>query len=121
VHLPVDVGIGPSREYPSVALCSWMANLNPPWTVEWWNAIDRGDWAEADRRTASAKGLIGEWDMFTGHLTASAALAKLCARVGILPEMPLAVRAPYRAGTDADVEILRNLIDEKYPELAYRP
>jgi 4-hydroxy-tetrahydrodipicolinate synthase len=121
VHLPVDVGIGPSRDYPSVAFCSWMANLNPAWTVEWWKAIERGDWAEADRRTALAKGLIGEWEMFTGHLTASAALAKLCAKVGILPEMPLGVRPPYRGGTDADVEILRTLIDEKYPELAYRP
>jgi dihydrodipicolinate synthase/N-acetylneuraminate lyase len=120
VHLPVDVGIGPSRDYPSVAFCSWMANLNPTWTVAWWDTIERGDWAEADRRTALATGLIGEWEVSTGHLTASAALAKLCARVGILPEMPLTVRAPYRAGTDSDAELLRNLIDEKYPELAYR-
>jgi len=120
VHLPVDVGIGPSRDYPSVAFCSWMANLNPTWTVDWWKAIERGDWAEADRRTALAKGLIAEWEMFTGHLTASSALAKLCARVGILPEMPLGVRAPYRAGTESDVKLLQNLIDEKYPELAYR-
>jgi dihydrodipicolinate synthase/N-acetylneuraminate lyase len=121
VHMPVDVGIGPSRDYPSVALCSWMANLNPTWTMEWWNAIAADDWDEADRRTAYAKGLIGEWEMFTGHLTASAALAKICARVGILPEMPLAVRPPYRAGTESDVELLRSLIEEKYPDLAYRP
>jgi dihydrodipicolinate synthase/N-acetylneuraminate lyase len=121
VHLPVDVGIGPSRDYPSVAFCSWMANLNPTWTVAWWRAIERGDWDEADRRTTLAKGLIGEWEMFTGHLTASSALAKICARVGILPEMPLAVRPPYRAGTESDVKLLANLIDEKYPELAYRP
>jgi 4-hydroxy-tetrahydrodipicolinate synthase len=121
VHLPVDVGIGPSRDYPSVAFCSWMANLNPDWTVEWWVAIERGDWAEADRRTAYAKGLIAEWERLTGHLTASSALAKLCARVGILPEMPLRVRAPYRAGTEEDVAALRSLIDTKYPELAWRP
>ena len=50
----------------------------------------------------------------------SAALAKLCVRAGILPEMPLAVRAPYRAGTDDDVAVLRRLIDTRYPELAYR-
>jgi dihydrodipicolinate synthase/N-acetylneuraminate lyase len=97
-----------------------MANLNPAWTMEWWAAIERGDWAEADRRTEYAKGLIAEWEMFTGHLTASAALAKLCARVGILPEMSLAVRPPYRAGTESDVEVLRNLIDEKYPALAWQ-
>ncbi len=62
VHLPVDVGIGPSSGYPSVAFCSWMANLNPAWTVDWWRAIEGADWAEADRRTALAKGLIAEWE-----------------------------------------------------------
>jgi len=121
VHMPVDVGIGPSARYPSLALCSWIANLNPVWTRDWWNAIERGDWTEVDRRTFLAKGLIAEWEMSTGHLTASAALAKVCARVGILPEMPLHVRPPYRAGTEGDVELLRALIAEKYPELAYRP
>ncbi len=121
VHLPVDVGIGPSADYPSVALCSWMANLNPVWTMDWWAAIKRSDWVEADRRTAYAKGLIAEWEGLTPHLTASAALAKLCARVGILPEMPLHVRSPYRAGTEEDATALRRLIDTKYPELAYRP
>ena len=120
-HLPVDVGIGPSAAYPTQGLCSWMANLNPVWTMDWWRAIERGDWAEADRRTGYAKGLIAEWEVFTGHLTASSALAKLCARVGILPEMPLAVRPPYRAGTEGDVEFLRDLIEKRYPELAYRP
>jgi dihydrodipicolinate synthase/N-acetylneuraminate lyase len=120
VHLPVDVGIGPSAAYPSLAFCSWMANLNPVWTVDWWRAIERDDWVEADRRTTLAKGLIAEWEGLTGHLTASAALAKLCAKVGILPEMPLHVRAPYRAGTDEDVTVLRTLIESRYPELAYR-
>jgi 4-hydroxy-tetrahydrodipicolinate synthase len=121
VHMPVDVGIGPMSAYPSVALCSWMANLNPAWTMDWWAAIERGDWVEADRRTAYAKGLIADWEALTGHLTASSALAKLCARVGILPEMPLAVRPPYRAGTEEDVDALRRLIDTRYPDLAYRP
>jgi 4-hydroxy-tetrahydrodipicolinate synthase len=121
VHMPVDVGIGPSAAYPSRALCSWMANLNPAWTMEWWAAIDRGDWVEADRRTAYAKGLIGDWEGITGHLTASSALAKLCARVGILPEMPLRVRPPYQAGTEGDVARLRALIDTRYPDLRYEP
>jgi 4-hydroxy-tetrahydrodipicolinate synthase len=121
VHLPVDVGIGPSSAYPSVAFCSWMANLNPVWTMEWWRAIERDDWAEADRRTACAKGLIAEWEGLTGHLTASAALAKICAKVGILPDMPLHVRPPYRAGTEDDVTALRDLIERRYPELTSRP
>lgn len=121
VHMPVDVGIGPSSAYPSLALCSWMANLNPVWTMDWWAAIEHGDWLEADRRTAYAKGLIADWEGLTSHLTASSALAKICARAGILPEMPLRVRAPYGSGSDADVERLRTLIDSRYPELTYRP
>lgn len=120
VHMPVDVGIGPSSAYPSRALCSWMANLNPAWTMDWWAAIERGDWVEADRMTAYAKGLIAEWEGVTGHLTASSALAKICARVGILPEMPLRVRPPYQAGTDEDVARLRKLIETRYPELRIR-
>ncbi len=121
VHMPVDVGIGPSAAYPTKALCSWIANLNPAWTMDWWAAIERGDWVEADRRTAYAKGLIAEWEGITRHLTASSALAKLCARVGILPEMPLRVRPPYRGGTEEDVANLRQLISTGYPELIYQP
>jgi len=120
-HMPVDVGIGPSASYPTKGLCSWVANLNPTWMMAWWAAIERGDWPEADRRTAYAMALMHDWEAVTGHLTASPALAKICARAGILPEMPLHVRPPYRAGTEGDVELLRALIAEKYSELAYRP
>jgi 4-hydroxy-tetrahydrodipicolinate synthase len=121
VHMPVDVGIGPSSAYPTKGLCSWVANLNPVWMMGWWEAIERGDWAEADRRTAYAMALMGDWETMTGHLTASPALAKICARVGILPEMPLRVCPPYLAGTDQDVAHLRALIQTSYPELVYGP
>ena len=121
VHMPVDVGIGPSSAYPTKGLCSWVANLNPVWMMAWWAAIERGDWPEADRRTAYAMALMHDWEAMTGHLTASPALAKICARAGILPDMPLRVRAPYHAGTDDDVARLRKLIETTYPDLAYRP
>ena len=61
VHLPVDVGIGPSSAYPTLGLCSWVANLNPVWMMAWWSAIERGDWPEADRRTAYAMALMRDW------------------------------------------------------------
>jgi 4-hydroxy-tetrahydrodipicolinate synthase len=121
VHLPVDVGIGPSSAYPTLGLCSWVANLNPVWMMDWWGAIERGDWVEADRRTAYAMALMRDWEELTGHLTASPALAKICARAGILPEMPLAIRPPYRAGSDDDVRGLRRLIETRYSELIYTP
>jgi dihydrodipicolinate synthase/N-acetylneuraminate lyase len=120
-HFPVDLGIGPSAGYPTPGMYSWMANLNPVWTQEWWTAIDRGDWDEADRRYRLAMAMWSDWEPLFAPLTASPALAKLCARVGILPEMPLAVRPPYEAGTERDVAVLRRLIETKYPELAYRP
>ena len=43
-HFPVDLGIGPSARYPTPGMYSWMANLNPVWTQEWWTTIERGDW-----------------------------------------------------------------------------
>ena len=94
VHLPVDLGIGPGSTYPTKGLCSWVANLNPVWMMDWWGAIERGDWVEADRRTDYAMGLIHDWEALLGPLTASPALAKISTRVGILPDMPLRVRAP---------------------------
>ena len=121
VHLPVDVGIGPSSAYPTKGLCSWVANLNPAWMMEWWDAIARGDWVEADRRTALAMALMKDWEAMLGPLTASPALAKICMRAGILPEMPLRVRPPYLAGTDGDVDRLRQLMATSYPEMVYRP
>jgi 4-hydroxy-tetrahydrodipicolinate synthase len=121
VHMPVDVGIGPSASYPTKGLCSWVANLNPTWMMAWWAAIERGDWPEADRRTAYAMALMRDWEAMTGHLTASPALAKICARAGILPAMPLRVRAPYLAGSEDDVARLHDLIQRTYPDLAYRP
>ena len=48
------------------------------------------DWAEADRRYRLAMAMWSDWEPLFAPLTASPALAKLCARVGILPEMPLA-------------------------------
>jgi 4-hydroxy-tetrahydrodipicolinate synthase len=121
VHLPVDLGIGPNSAYPTKGLCSWMANLNPVWMMAWWDAIARGDWVEADRRTALAMALMHDWEALLGPLTASPALAKICVQCGILPEMPLRVRPPYLAGTEGDVERLRRLMSTSYPELVYRP
>jgi dihydrodipicolinate synthase/N-acetylneuraminate lyase len=116
-HLPVDVGIGPSAGYPTRGLCSWVINLNPGWTMDWWRAIEAGDWGESDRRYTLAMGAMTDWESLLGPVTASSALAKICTRAGILPEMPLRVRSPYLAGTEDDVARLRSLLETKYAEL----
>jgi 4-hydroxy-tetrahydrodipicolinate synthase len=121
VHLPVDVGIGPSSAYPSKGLCSWVVNLHPTWTMDWWRAIEAGDWVESDRRYALAMAAMSDWEKLLGPLTASSALSKICTRAGILPSMPLRIRAPYLAGTEADVARLRDLLERSYPELVYQP
>lgn len=120
-HLPVDVGIGPSAAYPTKGLNSWVVNLNPAWMMDWWRAIEAGDWAESDRRYTLAMALMTDWEAMLGPLTTSSALAKICTRAGILPEMPLRVRAPYRAGTEDDVARLRNLLESKYAEMIEQP
>jgi dihydrodipicolinate synthase/N-acetylneuraminate lyase len=118
-HLPVDLGIGPSAAYPTKGLCSWMANLNPDWMMEWWRAVERGDWGEADRRYELAMAAWADWEPIFAPLTASPALSKICTRAGILPSMPLRVRAPYLGGTEDDVVRLRALLERSYPELVY--
>ena len=120
-HLPVDVGIGPSSAYPTKGVCSWVANLNPVWMMDWWRAVEAGDWEEADRRTALAMAAMTEWESMWGPLTASSALAKICTRAGILPDMPLRVRAPYLGGTEDDVARLRALLERSFPDLLYHP
>lgn len=120
-HLPVDVGIGPSATYPTKGLCSWVVNLNPAWMMDWWRAIEAGDWAESDRRYALAMAAMSDWEAMLGPLTASSALAKICTRAGILPDMPLRVRAPYLAGTEEDVARLRTLLETRYAEMIEQP
>ena len=54
-------------------------------------------------------------------LTAWPSQGKAAIRAGLFPEMPLGVRSPYRAATEADVARVRTLIETQFPEFAIEP
>ena len=60
------------------------------------------------------------WAPSWGEISASQSIAKIATRCGILPEMPLRVRAPYQPGTEDQVAALRALLDGDFRELRYQ-
>ncbi len=118
-HFVVDGQIVPGALFGAKGFYSFLVNLNPRFTVELWRDCERGDWAEAARKRMLVDAFFREWLSDVGPVTASPALAKLAARVGIAPEMPLHVRPPYQAATEEHVTVLRRLLSERYDELRY--
>lgn len=118
-HFVVDGQIVPGALFGAKGFYSFLVNLNPRFTVELWRDCERGDWVEAARKRMLVESFFRDWLSDVGPVTASPALAKLAARVGIAPEMPLHVRSPYRAATEAQVTALRRLLREGYGELCY--
>jgi dihydrodipicolinate synthase/N-acetylneuraminate lyase len=120
-HFVVDSQIVPGGLFGAWGFYSFLANLNPRYAVALWRDCAQGDWTEAARKRTVIDGFFRDWRQTFDGVTASPALAKIATRAGILPEMPLAVRAPYRAGTEDHVQALRTLLESKYPELVYVP
>ncbi|HKG25030.1 MAG TPA: dihydrodipicolinate synthase family protein [Thermomicrobiales bacterium] len=118
-HFVVDQQIVPGALFGSKGFYSFLVNLSPRFAVELWRDCRRGDWTEAARKRVVADAFFRDWLREEGLPTASPALAKIATRAGIFPEMPLAVRAPYRAGTAVQVAALRALLEERYRELSY--
>ncbi|MEA2530156.1 MAG: hydratase-aldolase [Thermomicrobiales bacterium] len=116
-HFVVDQQIVPGALFGAQGFYSFLANLSPRFTVELWRDCLRGDWTEAARKRVVAEALFREWLNADGLPTAPPALAKIATSAGILPEMPLRVRGPYRAGTGEQVEALRTLLRERFGEL----
>jgi dihydrodipicolinate synthase/N-acetylneuraminate lyase len=117
-HFVVDQQIVPGALFGAKGFYSFLVNLSPRFTAELWRDCLRGDWAEAARKRTVADAFFRDWLASPGLPNASPALAKIATRAGLFPEMPLAVRGPYRAGTDDLVTALRRLLQERYPELS---
>jgi len=117
-HFVVDHQIVPGALFGARGFYSFLANLTPRFALDLWRACERGDWTEAARRRMLIEAFFRDWLAIPGMVTASPALAKIAVRAGISPDMPLRVRAPYRTGTQDQVDFLRRLLHERYPELA---
>jgi dihydrodipicolinate synthase/N-acetylneuraminate lyase len=116
-HFVVDQQIVPGALFGARGFYSFLVNLSPRFTVALWRDCERGDWTEAARKRMVAEAFFREWLTQDGLPSASPALAKIATRAGIFPEMPLAVRAPYRAGAEDQVVTLRALLAKHYGEL----
>ena len=118
-HFVVDGQAMPGAMLGAKGIYSFTVNLNPTWVVDFWAACARGDAAEAARRRLLEARFFDAWLPTVGEVSASQSFAKIATRCGIAPEMPLRVRAPYMAGTEAHVDALRALLDGEFRELRY--
>jgi dihydrodipicolinate synthase/N-acetylneuraminate lyase len=120
-HFVVDGQAMPGAMLGAKGIYSFTANLNPTWSLAFWAACARGDAAEAARMRLLEHEFFEAWGESWGDVTASQSLAHIATRCGILPEMPLRVRAPYLFGTDEHVRALRALLNGRFSELRYQP
>ena len=118
-HFVVDGQAMPGAMLGAKGIYSFTANLNPRWSVAFWEACARGEAAEAARRKLLEASFFRAWSTSWGEVSASQSLAKIATRLGVAPEITLRVRAPYLAGTEAQVDALRELLDGDFRELRY--
>jgi dihydrodipicolinate synthase/N-acetylneuraminate lyase len=116
-HFVVDHQIMHGALFGAKGFYSFVANLNPAVTAELWQACGAGDWERAAAIKILLERFFDAWRPLWGDITVSPALAKIAAAAGIFPDMPLAVRAPYGAGTGRQVDELRRPIETDFPDL----
>ena len=116
-HFVVDTQIVPGALFGAKGFYSFIANLLPHQATALWQLCEAGDWEAAAAKRVRLDTLFADWLSIRTDVTASPALGKIATAAFTLPEMPLAIRAPYRAGGERDVADLRELISAKYADL----
>ena len=115
-HFVVDGQIVPGALFGARGFYSFLANVAPHIALQLWERCEQGRWEDAARLRERIDRLFRAWLSATGDVSASSALGKIATGAGILPGMPLRVRPPYRSGRAEDVQALRTLIHESFPE-----
>jgi dihydrodipicolinate synthase/N-acetylneuraminate lyase len=116
-HFVVDGQIIPGALFGAQGFYSFIANLNPAYAAALWSDCERADWEAAAHKRVRMDAFFAAWRTSWNGITASPALGKIATAARTLPHMPLAVRGPYRAGTDEHVTALRNLLESDFPDL----
>jgi dihydrodipicolinate synthase/N-acetylneuraminate lyase len=120
-HFVVDGQIVPGALFGAKGFYSFVANLSPGFALELWHACEAGRWEDAARLRETSDAFFRAWLATCPEITGSPALGKIATRAGVLPDLPLAVRAPYQAGEQRHVDVLKSLIAERFPALAWNP
>jgi 4-hydroxy-tetrahydrodipicolinate synthase len=117
-HFVVDGQISPGALHGAKGFYSFVANLAPGFALRLWRHCQAEEWEAAAHLRERSDAFFRAWLASRPEITSSAALAKIATAAGILPEMPLAVREPYRSGEERHVAALRTLVAGQFPELA---
>jgi dihydrodipicolinate synthase/N-acetylneuraminate lyase len=116
-HFVVDTQIIPGALFGAKGFYSFFANLNPALAVSLWQACEARNWEAAAAKRVRIDAFMAAWKQTWDGVSASPALGKIATAAFTLPEMPLAIRAPYRAGTREQVAALRSLLEADFPDL----
>ncbi|MCC6704541.1 MAG: dihydrodipicolinate synthase family protein [Thermomicrobiales bacterium] len=116
-HFVVDTQIVPGALFGALGFYSFIANLAPNFATALWRDCENGDWEAAAAKRVRVDAFFAAWRAHWSGVSASPALGKIATAAFLLPEMPLAVRAPYRAGDQSHVTALRHLLETDFPEL----
>lgn len=116
-HFMVDSDIVTGGLFGSPGYYSFIANTSPAFALSMMAACDRGDWEGAAEHAKLCQRFFRRWLPLCPEINSSSALAKIATAAGILPGMPLAIKAPYTSGTQRHVEELRALLRDEFPEL----
>ena len=116
-HFMVDSDIVTGALFGSPGYYSFIANTSPAFALVMMDACERGDWEAAAEHARLCRRFFRRWLPLCADINSSSALAKVATAAGILPDMPLAIKAPYTSGTQRHVEDLRALLQAEFPEL----
>ncbi len=116
-HFVVDTQIIPGALFGARGFYSFIANLSPSLAAALWSDCKNRDWDAAAAKRVRIDAFFAAWRKTFAGVTASPALGKIATAAYTLPEMPLAVRAPYLAGTEVHVATLRSLIQTEFADL----
>lgn len=94
--------------------------LNPGWMVEYYEACRDGRWNRAFEVQDEVNVLFSALRTLPTAGLQDSALDRLFGRVDDFLQCPLTCKAPYRSGTEEDLEHLRSWIREKLPHLLQR-
>lgn len=99
---------------------SWFANFNAPYLVEWFAAIDRGDWDEARHRQTRIHGLLRAMAPFFEGDNLAGIIGKALTATSDFLVPSNRTRKPYLPISGETVNNVRRTIEADFPDLCWQ-